>query len=132
MSLSSNFKMPPWYKLIWGKIVVWWKHVRYPENIWYGGSLKRETALHSVGPGWSPIIHLLYDEKPRKTRVIQVKEKFGTLRFYVELSPPWYDELIEKMEWASAYICEQCGKPGKLREDRSWILTLCDECNREK
>lgn len=132
MSLNSNFKMPPWYKVIWGKIVVWWKHIRYPENVWYGGGLRRETALRSVGKGWSQLINNLYDAKPKKTEVLQVKEKYGTLRFYISSSTEWYFDLIEFYESLSGTICEQCGRPGKLREDRSWILTLCDECNKEK
>lgn len=59
--------------------------------------------------------------------VDQVKEKFGTLRFYC----PSNDQIwkyISMAETLSAKICEVCGKWGKLREDRSWVQTLCDEC----
>lgn len=31
----------------------------------------------------------------------------------------------------SGTICEECGKPGTIRDDRHWMLTLCDECNKE-
>ena len=36
-------------------------------------------------------------------------------------------DLIEEAETKSATICEDCGKPGKLRSG-GWIRTLCDEC----
>ena len=132
MTLNTNpFKMPPWYKLLWGRFPVWLNHIRYPENIWYGGSITREHALGSVGKGWSKIINNLYDAKPKYTNVVTVKEKYGTLRFYCSREPEWYDDLIEYYEHESGKICERCGKPGKLRsENRYWILTLCDDCDK--
>ena len=102
---------------------------RYPENIWYGNGLKRKSALSSVGKGWSRLINNLYDAKPKNVQVTQVKEKWGFLHFYVSSAPEWYFDLINYYERESETICEQCGRPGKLRDDRHWILTLCDECN---
>ncbi len=103
--------------------------LRYPENVWYGNGLKRETALKCVGKGWSRFINNLYDAKPKDARVTQVKEKFATLRFYVSSAPEWYFDLISYYEYLSGNYCEYCGKQGKIRTDRSWILTLCDECD---
>ena len=57
---------------------------------------------------------------------VQVKEKFGTLRFYYNGGD---DEVrgIERMaESMSAVMCEECGSPGKTRSG-GWIRTLCDE-----
>ncbi len=59
--------------------------------------------------------------------ILQVKEKFGGLRFYVQGSNDFFDGMICMAEQASYTICEQCGKPGKPRSG-GWILTLCDEC----
>lgn len=57
----------------------------------------------------------------------QIKEKFGTLRFYVDRGiDPVYD-LIEAAEALSAKTCECCGLPGKCRSG-GWIRTLCDTC----
>ena len=127
---TSPFKMPPWYKILYSNFRMWLKHIRYPENVWYGGGLKRETALHSVGKGWSKLINNLYDAKPKHTNVQQVKEKYGTLRFYVSSAPEWYFDLIDYYEEESSKICEQCGAVGKVRLDRGWILTLCDDCDK--
>jgi hypothetical protein len=40
-------------------------------------------------------------------------------------------DIISLFEEASFLICEKCGKPGVVREDRWWMLTLCDKCNEE-
>jgi hypothetical protein len=104
--------------------------IRYPENVWYGGSLKKENALHCVGKGWSKLINNLYDAKPKDVKIWQVKEKWGTLHFYTSGAPKWYDDLIDYYGHESGRICEQCGNPGKLRTDRYWIVTLCDECDK--
>jgi hypothetical protein len=128
MNNKNPFKPNPWYKKIYYHLIMLYKRLRYPENVWYGYGLKRESALKSVGGGWSKLINNLYDAKPKHTIVTQVKEKFGTLRFYISNAPEWYYDLIDHYEQESATICEQCGKDGKTRLDRGWYLTLCDEC----
>jgi len=96
----------------------------------------------SVGDGWFDIIDDLCQtiqtyleiEKPEwlnpdneyKFEVVQVKEKFGTLRFY----PTFGDDFIFAVELlyeqCSGTICEMCGEPGSIRRG-GWIQTLCDE-----
>ena len=102
---------------------------RYPDNIWYGGGIKRENALRHINIGWNKLINNLYDAKPKNTKIIDIKEKYGTLCISATNCPEWYDDLISYYEYRSGNICEQCGNSGKLRIDRHWILTLCDECN---
>jgi hypothetical protein len=64
----------------------------------------------------------------RQFEVLQVKEKFGGLRFYVNCRNDSIRQRIEAAIQESFHTCEVCGQPGKLRED-SWIKTLCDEHN---
>lgn len=59
--------------------------------------------------------------------VTQVKEKYGTLRFYTSLSPERLDPIIRKAEKASEITCEECGRFGRRRKG-GWVRTLCDEC----
>lgn len=66
------------------------------------------------------------DEKPRAS---QIKEKYGTLSFYMTVGTDEMFNLIEKAEDASATICEVCGKTGKLRGN-SWVKCLCDDCDK--
>lgn len=62
-------------------------------------------------------------------KAVQVKEKFGRLRFYMNSKTKEMSELIMKAEDLSSATCEVCGNPGKER-DGSWIRTLCDKCKK--
>jgi len=124
---NSYFKRNNIFFRLWARIVMAYKHMRYPQSIWFGGSIPRETALKCVGPGWSLFINQLYDAKPKRTKVWQVKEKYAGLRFYISSAPRWYNDLISYYEHKSYETCEQCGNPGVERTDLGWYLTLCDE-----
>lgn len=64
----------------------------------------------------------------------QIKEKFGTLRYYYG-SKYEYDTIQERImqaiaAWAeqkSSIVCEICGKYGSLDDSRYYIRTLCKE-----
>lgn len=56
--------------------------------------------------------------------VLQVKEKFGGLRFYVSGATPEIQAAIDFAESLSHTICEECGNKGFI-VGRSWIRTLC-------
>jgi hypothetical protein len=59
--------------------------------------------------------------------VLQVKEKFGGLRFYVNCRENVaIDGRIGLAMQESLRTCEICGQPGILRQGRC-IKTLCDE-----
>ena len=91
-------------------------------------NISRARALDSVGKGWARIINNLYDAKPKGVSVIQVKEKYGTLRFYVGSAPEWFFDLIDYYEEQSGEICENCGAKGTTVSLRGWLKTVCDEC----
>ncbi len=88
-----------------------------------------------VGPGWWPIIEALHKDLlilDPDYRVEQVKEKFGTLRYYAAFSEEKYPScnvLVQFAEECSAKTCEECGEPGRLRTDRNWLKTYCDRCD---
>lgn len=86
------------------------------------------------GDGWFELIKELSEKLEPEAGVvaIQVKEKFGGLRFYLRGGAPdrvW--DLIDEAEEKSEVTCEVCGKPGTLRGG-GWVRTLCDECDKEK
>lgn len=62
--------------------------------------------------------------------VLQVKEKFGGLRFYTSGSNDEIENLIDKAEKLSYKTCEVCGAKGKLR-DYGWLKTMCNKCYKE-
>lgn len=57
---------------------------------------------------------------------IQVKEKFGGLRFYYSGGDDYIRGVVDMAEEMSYVTCEECGAPGKQRSG-GWIRTLCDE-----
>jgi hypothetical protein len=59
---------------------------------------------------------------------IQIKEKFGILRVYLNHETPYISGVIAMAEYMSQSICEHCSLPGKLRQG-GWLRTLCDACD---
>lgn len=60
----------------------------------------------------------------------QVKEKFGTLRFYYNGGDDVVDGMVRMAESMSAVMCEECGAPAQTRGP-GWIRTLCDVHEKE-
>ena len=85
-----------------------------------------------VGDGWYELIDELCSKlEPLGAEALQVKEKFGSLSFYVS-GPNEAHKLSAKYGQKSLKICEWCGAPGEKRTDDYWIKTLCDECQNER
>jgi hypothetical protein len=96
------------------------------------------------GDGWYPIIdslcaniqnHIDWQTKQGKPvpQVVaqQVKEKFGTLRFYYNGGDDVVDGMVRMAESWSAVACEECGAPG-AQNSRGWIKTLCETHRKER
>lgn len=68
-------------------------------------------------------------EKVAQVIVDQVKEKFGTLRFYYHGGDDKIDGMVQMAESMSACTCEGCGAPASVdRTSTGWITTLCEGC----
>lgn len=61
----------------------------------------------------------------------QVKEKFGTLRFYYTGGDDYISGLVAMAESMSGVICETCGNPGKQTRG-GWIKTICNPCEEKR
>jgi hypothetical protein len=90
----------------------------------------------SIDQGWWPILSDLcekisgyLDENPQVSPVIvvQVKEKYGGLRFYYDGGDTIVDDLVRAAEEATVRTCEVCGKPGEIQSIGGWLKCLCDE-----
>lgn len=104
------------------------REIRAPGFVVYGG-YDRELALASVGKGWADLINAVFSKAQSYSpgiRIIQVKEKWGGLRIYCDPYVEDFEKMVREVEKKSFTICEECGKPAKLR-DGSWYKTLCDE-----
>jgi hypothetical protein len=96
----------------------------------FNGEKITDSDFFVVGSGWNLLIKNLIQDLIRlgwDKEVIQVKEKFGGLRFYINEGTSEIHQRIAKAEIESMKICEVTGKPGKLRTDIGWYRTLCDE-----
>ena len=102
----------------------------------------KETAMcwgFECGDGWYDLIavlccniqaHLDYNDDVPQVVAMQVKEKFGTLRFYVHGGDEYTAGAISMAESMSSRICELCGNKGKVIEDNGWLKTRCNTCHR--
>jgi len=70
------------------------------------------------------------EEIPQVT-LDQVKEKFGTLRFYYQGGDDYIRGLVSMAESMSGVTCEECGAPGDRGGD-GWITTLCETHRQER
>ncbi len=62
---------------------------------------------------------------------VQVKEKFGSLRFYYDGGDEHISGMVRMAESWASHTCEQCGAPGTMRTG-GWIKTLCDKHEDER
>lgn len=108
----------------------------------------RQTCMvwgFECGSGWEPLIRELaekleplckaYTEQMTEDqmewygggpRASQIKEKYGTLRFYMTSETDEMSKHIREAEEKSEITCETCGKPGTLR-GKYWLYVSCAE-----
>jgi hypothetical protein len=58
----------------------------------------------------------------------QVKEKFGTLRFYYTGGDDYISGLVSMAESMSGVTCETCGSGAKTDWNSGWVHTTCEPC----
>jgi len=90
-----------------------------------------------VGDGWYNLIDQLCETLQFDTDnnsypqvvAVQIKEKFGSLRFYVESVNDQQFGAISFAEQLTKHICEECGTMDNVSQNNDgWIKTLCDKC----
>ena len=119
----------------------------YPKMMVNRNKSMMETTMcwgFECGDGWYNIINQLMgniqhhiDWKNRKQEVVpqvtvdQVKEKFGTLRFYYTGGDDYVRGLVSMAESMSGVTCEVCGNPGETNGG-GWITTRCQTHGKRK
>lgn len=113
-------------------------YMRFP-NIFKGRSRPLTESLMAFGlecaDGWFDLIHELCDDLERQATLedmplpeaVQIKEKFGGLRFYVGGATQAMLDLIHEAEMSSETICEICGDQAERISDGGWIKTRCQK-----
>jgi len=90
--------------------------------------------------GWYDIIYRMAKElvatsEGDRLQVVQLKEKFATLRVYTNNYSSEVNTIIKKYEEESSHTCEICGTKENVEiKGNAWIRTLCTSCHlaREK
>ena len=114
--------------------------------------LKSRGWYGCIAPdGWKTIVEetdamLAYLDP--EYEIQQIKEKYGTLRYYYEggktqLVRDIMDAVVRLAEYESSYTCEQCGNSSRRSDSskdiewdstavtkvrRGWYKTICDNC----
>jgi hypothetical protein len=114
----------------------------------YPNLFQRTWGLE-CGDGWIPIIanalsriETIQDSDGKsmlsKIAVDQLKEKFGTMRFYYHTDNiqdhetfKKVDDIINALEAESEKTCELCGKQPATLRTNGWWSTQCDECHQK-
>lgn len=108
---------------------------KYPKLFAQRNKPMNETAMcwgFECGDGWFDLVDRLcsllqwdidHNRQPQ-IEVTQVKEKFGSLRFYTDVATDRQDGCISMAESMSSRICEVCGCPGATNTE-GWLSTRC-------
>lgn len=95
----------------------------------------------TVGNGWRELLETallrieaaLHGAPSGSLSVVQIKEKYGSLRLYWEshglsaVTVGAIEEAVALAEARSACTCETCGEVGRLYSRGGWYHTACDE-----
>ena len=112
---------------------------KYPKIFAQKDLNMRQTAMCwgvECGDGWFWLLDQLCDylqfnidnNKHPQIEAVQVKEKFGGLRFYINGGTDKQYEVIHFAENLSNSICEWCGTTKDVSQTEGWVVTLCPEC----
>ena len=120
---------------------------KYPKMMVNRNKHMQETCMcwgFECGDGWFNILDKLMgniqhhiDWKNRKEEVVaqvtldQVKEKFGTLRFYYSGGDDAIDGMVRMAESMSGVTCEECSAPAQTHGP-GWIRTICEPCETKR
>ena len=116
------------------------RHPRLPGYVIYdNGGYDLPLAKESVGPGWHGILERLFMAKPDWIKVIQVKEKFGGLRCYIDDGTVRVDFISSEAHGSLTVPADQ-GNSNEdqaaqldtfqkmIREAETESLTVCEKC----
>lgn len=113
---------------------------RYP-GLFGPGPWTRTTSPMAWGfscsEGWYPILERLFQDLDcireedglHDIQVVQVKEKLGGLRVYVQRGNARIHARIKEAANEALVTCERCGGPsGGIRSHGGWRSNACDDC----
>lgn len=70
------------------------------------------------------------DGLPEDFRILDIKEKWGSLRVYLTHEPQPVSDVLYKYQYISSFVCLMCGAPypfAHMTYD-GWVMPLCERC----
>lgn len=115
---------------------------RWPHFFTHKSDIRRSAMAFGFAceDGWRDLLWHLFtrieqtlgdvgnEAETENFEIVQVKQKFGTLRVYAHNTSPRIKALIQEAIAESRSTCEMCGAPGKLFQNTGWWVTLCAAC----
>jgi len=91
---------------------------------------KDKRRFAELPPDEQKVSHLNRDmpERVRQVVALQVKEKFGTLRYYYSGGDEVINNYVSYADVMSSLTCEECGVPSETDYNQSWVTTKCATC----
>jgi len=97
--------------------------------------IEEELALGMPDGWWKKFgkkmakeLQTIVDEKEIEDfKILQVKEKYNSLRVYISPYDKDIDDVLRKYEDLSTKYCVMCGKKA-TKVSKGWYNSFCDEC----
>lgn len=128
IKLTTNKRKYRWFKIIK------WIDEKVLDRILF---LPTCTEWDVMPAGWNKAFGKQYlkdlkkqlkkDKMLYKFRILDLKEKYGTLRFNYNYGSQELYDIISNYESLSWHTCIQCGKPA-THTSKGWIAPYCTEC----
>lgn len=113
-----------------------------PRNVWTNKELEKYdyswTLLDDMPRGWKKAFGKLMCEDIMNElvsknlvdeyRIFEIKEKYGTLRWYDNGGTEEIYKIIMKYEHISEFTCVECGKVNVPIINEGWIQPMCRSC----
>lgn len=119
----------------WTGEIAWVKRGKCKD--WHWHQRYAYTELDAMPDGWRAVFGEQLCEELReelikvnyldKYRIMQIKEKFGGLRWYDNGNTKEGYEILHKYEELSYKTCIDCGRPA-TKISVGWISPFCDKC----
>lgn len=117
-----------------------------PRNRWTGEVVEdydySYTELDAMPDGWRKVfgermceeikkeLDKLPEEDRLKYRILQIKEKYGYLRWYSNWHTNKISKIVHKYEDLSKQTCIKCGAAA-TKVSLGWVSPWCEECAKE-
>ena len=95
-----------------------------------------DLMIEEVPKGWNRLVLAMCKELKQalvkagqleEYKVLQAKEKYGSLRWHEDKAYDCTKDIIKKYYQISKNTCAWCGKPA-TRTTRGWVCPICEDC----